>query len=578
MTNQRNFKILFLCTVLSITACAKKKNKDEGAVPDSSIKVSKSNTDPDRTNLSYAAGTSTCSVLFSFLDTLNKNYIVKLSDDIIPALQASTEKFAIQHIQGEFKIPLDGLDFKSIKKNDCAVFEKLANKVKDNAEVQNKLKDDREFDPLEFILDGVLYYYTKSYDAASHFKGRYIGSVGIDGSSRWGIKFLDRPDYYKTYKKVNDESPTNGRKPEYLYVEYSPTYLKNKLPKYTRIYKIGDKQVNEMTYAEAVNSIEKNANHEFDVRIWDANKKSYGELTPVDVEFEHIFEPRETSFKIFKTNPNIAYLQIPSFSNKQLEKDYLETWIEYMHSVSGKTAGVILDLRNNGGGHNYQMQKILGTIFPDPNTIVAHRKENIDGKMEVAKEKTQATVSIDYGKIVLLTDYGTASAAEMFVAAIKEYNAGLIVGETTHGKGIGQHQFQINAEHISGMAALTNFYIFSPLGKSWYFQGLAPHIQVDEPSRKEYINRYEVLSEFLPKPLNENFTSSVDVNSVEVKNKLTSEILEKLSAVRNDASKEPAECKPRSGEIVEEQSCIVAWGLKLLEEWIALDPETAPAS
>lgn len=60
-----------------------------------------------------------------------------------------------------------------------------------------------------------------------------------------------------------------------------------------------------------------------------------------------------------------------------------------MHSISGRTAGVILDLRNNGGGRNYQMQKILGTIFPDPNTIVAHRKkENNDGKFEVAYIKT----------------------------------------------------------------------------------------------------------------------------------------------------------------------------------------------
>lgn len=165
----------------------------------------------------------------------------------------------------------------------------------------------------------------------------------------------------------------------------------------------------------------------------------------------------------------------------------------------------------------------------------------------------------------------------MFVAAIKEYNAGLIVGEPTHGKGIGQHEFQITAEHISGISAITNFYIFSPFGESWYFKGIAPHIQADEASHKDYINRYDILSEYLPKPLTEKVDLGSTVNSVEVKNKLTPEILEKLKAACNDLTKEPAECKSGSGEVIEEQSCIVAWGLKLLEEWIALDPET-PAS
>lgn len=576
MTTHRNLKILFLCTLLTFNACAKKK-KEESKGPDNSIEVSQANTDPDRTKLTFPVGTSTCGAVFKFLNTLNQNYILKMPDDIIPALQTSTEKFAKQHLQEEFKVSLEGVDFKSIKKNDCKVFETLANKVKDNVEIQKRLKDEGEFDPLEFILNGVLFYYTKSYDAASQFKGRYVGG-GMESFSRWGIKFLDRPDYHKTFTKVNDpEAFATARKPEYLYVEYSPNYLKNKLPKYTRIYKIGSKQVKELNYAEAVASIEKKSEHALEVRFWDTDKKAYGDLTPVSVELERIFEPRETSFKIFKTNPNIAYLQLPSFSNDQLEKDYLETWIEYMHSISGKTAGVILDLRNNGGGKNYQMQKILGTIFPDPNTIVAHRKENNDGKFEIAHEKTQATVSIDYGKIVVLTDYGTASAAEMFVAAIKEYNAGLIVGETTHGKGIGQHQFQISAEHISGIAAITNFYIFSPFGESWYFKGIPPHIQADEASHKDYINRFDMLSEALPKPLTEKVDLGMTVNSVEVKNKLTPEILAKLTTTRNDPGKEPAECKSGSGEVIEEQSCIVAWGLKLLEEWIALDPET-PAS
>jgi C-terminal peptidase prc len=572
MRFQQKLIILFLCTFLIVSGCSKKKSNSSDTTPDPSITITKP--DPNTTKMTFAAGTSTCDAVYKFLDELHSNYIVKLENNVVPMLQKASEKFGNNLLKDQFKISIEDVDFSSIKRNDCSVFDTLAAKVKDNEELikaVGRTKD--QFDPLEYILNGVLYYYSRSYDAVSSFRGSYVGNFsGADSAVRWGLKFLGRPEYYKAYKKDLDE-PIKERNPQYLYIEYSPEYLKNKLPKFSRIYKIGDKQVNSLSYEDALIFLSKESNVDLEIQKWDEASHQYGKMEQVSVDFEEIYEPHETSFKIFSTNPNIVYLQIPSFSNKQLEEDYLETWVEYMHNISGKTAGVIIDLRNNGGGRNYQMQKILGTIFPDPKTVVNYRRSNQDGTYKLHVDTVQPAVNIDYGKIVVLTNYDSASASEMFVAAIKDYNGGLVVGETTYGKGIGQYDHEIDAERIKGISSISNFYLFSPLGNSWYFKGIEPHIEATEKLHKNYIARFTEWSEYLPKALSDNIDTTADIGSFEVKNKLTPEVLQKLKAIRNDPAQLPETCKKEvTDPIVEEESCILSWGYLLLQKWIELDP------
>lgn len=576
MKFQKNLHILVLCALVAFASCAKKKGaaeKDPG--PDPSIKLTQ--TDPNSTVVTFPAGTSTCKAVFLFLQTLNEKYITEVKTDTIESLQGATEKFAADIIGNQFKIPIDDIDFKSIKKDDCTVFEKLAEKAKDK-KILDVLEDENDFDPLEFVLNGVLFYYSLSYDMVSNFTGKYTGNYsGMDSATRWGLKFLFRPDYYKPYKEKKEDE-IEARKPPYLFVEYSPEYLRSKLPKFTRIYKIGNKDVKDLSYNDAILSISKKTNLDLTIRTWDG--KTYSDPKSVNVDFEQINEPHETSFQIIQSGdkPTIGYFHIPSFLGDKLDKDYLESWVEYMQTVSGKTAGVILDLRNNGGGSYYEMQKILGTIFPDPKTIVGHRKERNGKDYKLVTEKIQGAVPIDYGKIIVLTNYGSASASEIVASVIKDYKAGLIVGEPTIGKGIGQQKFFINEEHIQGYTALSNFYLFSPLGYSWYFKGIIPDIEVIEAANKDYSWRLEDRVKNLPPSLADKIDVSVDPNSIEVKNKLKPEVLEKLKAFRNIPANEPATCKKPASELAEEESCILSWGVLLMNEWIRLDPEVNPAS
>jgi len=558
----RNFQILALCSLLAISsACSKKKAGGDNSDGGANINLNKDGV--DRTKITFPPGTATCPALYAFLDKLNQNYITEITFDTITVLQSSTQE-AAKELNETFGTVIDDIDFKTIKKNDCTVFEKLAANVQATPKILEMFKDMEGFNPYEYVLNGILIYYTNNYDAVSHFRGAYQSGDSIGPTIRWGLRFLVRPDYFGTSKIPE-------RNPPYLYVEYSPSYLREKLPKFTRIYNIDTTAVKDQTFDESLMYLSLKKKVSLTVRyLVDKSNNTYGDYQTINVEFEKVKEPRETSFKIFSTNPNIGYIQIPTFSDPQLEKDYLTSWIEYMQEISGKSDGVILDLRSNGGGSYYLAQKMLGTIF-STDTVIVHRVEKVEGKLTTIIDKAEPLVSINYGKIVVLVDSNSASASEIFASAIQDYSAGLIVGQTTIGKGIGQMRFDIDVENLHGTAAISNFYLFGPRGNSWYFKGIIPDIQVFEPALKDFTSSFADIRDRLPKAYAEKIDVTFSTDA-EVRNKLTPETLKQLKDFRNDASNEPAECKSNGADNSEEQSCILAWGYKLLQQWIKIEP------
>ena len=118
---------------------------------------------------------------------------------------------------------------------------------------------------------------------------------------------------------------------------------------------------------------------------------------------------------------------------------------EIMRLKEQKVDGIILDLRNNGGGSLYDVVKMVG-LFVDEGPVVQVRDR--DGKPSVLRDRDK-TVLYD-GPLAVMVNEFSASASEIFAAAIQDYKRGLIIGSTsTYGKGTVQRN--IGLDKTQGM-------------------------------------------------------------------------------------------------------------------------------
>jgi carboxyl-terminal processing protease len=101
--------------------------------------------------------------------------------------------------------------------------------------------------------------------------------------------------------------------------------------------------------------------------------------------------------------------------------------------------GVVIDLRNNGGGALSEAIDVTG-LFIEKGPVV--QVKNSQGNIEVGEDPDPAIVYS--GPLAVLVNRFSASASEIFAAAIQDYGRGLIVGEQTYGKGTVQNLIDLN--------------------------------------------------------------------------------------------------------------------------------------
>lgn len=128
----------------------------------------------------------------------------------------------------------------------------------------------------------------------------------------------------------------------------------------------------------------------------------------------------------------IGVIEIPSFYNA-LHED-VKKEIESLQAQDVK--GMIIDLRGNGGG-SLPESILLSGLFIEKGPVVQVRYS--EGRVKVDKD-TDGKVFYD-GPLTVLVDRYSASASEIFAAAMQDYNRALIIGEQTFGKGtVQQHR------------------------------------------------------------------------------------------------------------------------------------------
>jgi len=138
--------------------------------------------------------------------------------------------------------------------------------------------------------------------------------------------------------------------------------------------------------------------------------------------------------------------------------------------------GIVVDLRGNGGGSLTEATALTG-LFIDKGPIV--QVKDAFGKVEV---ETDPDPGIVYkGPLAVLVDRNSASASEIFAAAMQDYERGIIIGEPTFGKGTVQtlidlNRFVPNQEADLGRLRLTVAEFFRISGSSTQLRGVVPDI------------------------------------------------------------------------------------------------------
>ena len=240
------------------------------------------------------------------------------------------------------------------------------------------------------------------------------------------------------------------------------------------IVKIGNEQVQGKSLLEAVKLMRGPVGTSIDLTIRRKNVKKPLEFKIV----RKIIEVQSVSSKIIGDEKNLGYIRLKSF-NENSDKQFLKSLKEF--EKKSKIKGYVFDLRNNPGGLLTQAINITD-FFLDEGEIVSTKGRQISETRKFFARKGDEAK----GKpIVVLINYGSASAAEIFAGALKDHKRAIILGENSYGKGSVQSIIPLRN---GGGIRLTISKYYLPSGKSISEVGVTPDIIIEEEGEDFTIN------------------------------------------------------------------------------------------
>lgn len=188
--------------------------------------------------------------------------------------------------------------------------------------------------------------------------------------------------------------------------------------------------------------------------------KRAGLIEPLDYKVERaMIELKSVPYYGMADEANhIGYLRLNKFS--QSTNDELHEALTKLEEMGAKS--LIFDLRSNGGGLLDQAVK-TSSLFLDSDRLVVYTQ----GRDPESQRKYFSSDKplFDKGPLVVLVDGGTASASEIVSGAIQDWDRGIIVGNTTFGKGLVQQIFQLpEADDVALKLTTARYYV--PSGRS----------------------------------------------------------------------------------------------------------------
>ena len=196
---------------------------------------------------------------------------------------------------------------------------------------------------------------------------------------------------------------------------------------------------------------------------------------------------------------SIGVIEVPSFYRdfralSSGDKDYTSTTKDVKRLIEELEEqgidGLIIDLRDNGGGHLTEATALSG-LFIDNGPVVQLRNSN--GRISRLDDPDPVPRVAYNGPLAVLVNRFSASASEIFAAAVQDYRRGVIIGQETFGKGTVQNLYSLDqylkpeGDKGFGQLTLTIGKYYRVTGESTQHRGVNPDINLPSPIDAEEI-------------------------------------------------------------------------------------------
>lgn len=232
------------------------------------------------------------------------------------------------------------------------------------------------------------------------------------------------------------------------------------------IEKVNGESVMDWTLTELVSHVKGEENTTVDIRMYRDGKTMDFTVTRRKIDVPTV------TYELLDNK--VGYLQITEFD--QVTTEQVKLALEDLKKQGA--VSLVVDLRDNPGGLLNGVVDILG-YFMEPNKMVY----TVD-KYGMEEEFVPTTEQIWDKPLTVLINGNSASAAEIFAAAVRDYDRGKLVGTKTYGKGIVQNTFSL-ADGSAVKLTISKFY--TPNGENFHGTGVEPDeaIELDEKAMED---------------------------------------------------------------------------------------------
>ncbi len=184
-------------------------------------------------------------------------------------------------------------------------------------------------------------------------------------------------------------------------------------------------------------------------------KKLNGEIKIVTLIRDKIVQDETfaRSAIVKEGSSKIGYIFLPEFyadfDHANGPRSYIDVAKEVTKLKEENVDGIVIDLRNNGGGSLYDVVQMAGLFIEDGPIVQVKDRDN---KPSVLKDKDKSVLYS--GPLAVMVNEFSASASEIFAAAIQDYQRGIVIGSTsTYGKGTVQRNIGLDENGFSVSSA-----------------------------------------------------------------------------------------------------------------------------
>lgn len=243
------------------------------------------------------------------------------------------------------------------------------------------------------------------------------------------------------------------------------------------IYSVDGERTNEMTVWEAIMAIRGEKGTIVELGI---DREGEDDLLMMEIVRDRV-EIDSINWEIVSDDEDIAYINIYQFADDTTDEFQEAVNDILLHDISG----IILDVRNNGGGYLETAVDVLSEFIDGiENAVIVKMREEEDNEIHY----TSGSSRLAGIPVVVLVNSGSASASEIVAGTIQDYELGIVMGEQTFGKGSVQ---SIESFNDGSSLRLTVAKWYTPENRSIDDTGILPDIIVEVDYETEEDEQFE---------------------------------------------------------------------------------------